>query len=111
MPATDLTTDSCIAQRPIIYSNWGNHVILQSILSSKPTSQDAKPRVQHGVQPPSIKKMWGVNPWLNPGFGLLRCGSCCVIERNPTPLCRTACGTSPMVGSKGIVSRDFGVLF
>jgi hypothetical protein len=41
----------------------------------EPTSQDAKPRVQPGVQPPFIYQMWGgMNPGLNPRFDLLRCG-------------------------------------
>jgi hypothetical protein len=45
--------------------------------NTEPTSQDAKSRVQPGVHPHPplfIRTNAGVNPGLNPGFGVLRCG-------------------------------------
>jgi hypothetical protein len=43
-------------------------------LWSGPTSKDAKPRVWPGVHSLFYITNAGVNPGLNPGFGVLRCG-------------------------------------
>jgi hypothetical protein len=44
-----------------------------------PTSLYFKPRVQPGVNPPHLLNKRGVDPGLNPGFGVLRCGFWSVI--------------------------------
>jgi hypothetical protein len=54
--------------------NYESLCVFQSIASTEPTSQDAKPQVQPGVSPPFYITDVGVNPGLNPGFGVLSCG-------------------------------------
>jgi hypothetical protein len=41
----------------------------------EPTSYGRQTPGSTRGSPPFIQQMWGVNPELNPGFGVLRCGS------------------------------------